>query len=73
MWTHCQNDGSVHQSLQSVGQCRVAILERFDPDAVEEDLRISLEQRTLLKAANRANDLHLDYSPFFDATRQYCR
>jgi choline-sulfatase len=49
------------------------ILERFDPDAVEEELCSSLRRRTLLKAANEANDLHWDYSPFYDATKQYCR
>jgi choline-sulfatase len=52
---------------------RALILSRFDPDAIEEELCLSLERRTLLKAANQANDLHWDYSPFYDATQQYCR
>jgi hypothetical protein len=36
-------------------------------------IAIILRRRTLLKAANEANDLHWDYSSFFDATQQYCR
>ena len=58
---------------QLEAELRALILERFDPDAIEEELRVSLERRTLLKAANEANDVHWDYSPVFDATRQYCR
>ena len=58
---------------QLEAELRALILDRFDPDAVEEELCASLERRTLLKAANEANDLHWDYSPFFDATQQYCR
>jgi choline-sulfatase len=58
---------------QVEAELRALILERFDPDAVEEELLLSLQRRALLKAANEANDLHWDYSPFFDATRQYCR
>jgi hypothetical protein len=34
---------------------------------------VSLRRRALLRQANVANDLHWDYAPFFDATRQYCR
>jgi choline-sulfatase len=58
---------------QLEAELRASILERFDPDAIEAELRVSLERRILLKAANEVNDLHWDYSPFFDATRQYCR
>jgi choline-sulfatase len=60
-----------HATLEA--ELRALILERFDSDAVERELQVSLERRTVLKAANQANDLHWDYSPFFDATRQYCR
>jgi len=59
--------------VQLEAELRALILERFDPDAVEVELRLSLERRTLLRAANEANDLHWDYSPFFDAAKQYCR
>ena len=54
-------------------ELRSLILERFDPDEVEEELQTSLERRTLLKAANEANGPHWDYSPFFDVPRHYCR
>jgi choline-sulfatase len=58
---------------QVEAELRAHILEAFDPDAVEQELRVSLQRRTLLKQANAANDLHWDYFPFFDATQQYCR
>ena len=68
---HSLRGDPVYAQLEA--ELRALILERFDPDAIEEELRLSLERRTLLKAANMANDLHWDYSPFFDATQQYCR
>jgi choline-sulfatase len=49
------------------------ILETFDPDAVEEELQESLLNRAVIKRTNEVNDMHWDYSPFFDATKQYCR
>jgi choline-sulfatase len=52
---------------------RSDILARFDPDAVEEELQVSLERRTLLKEVNQINDLHWDYAPHFDVTKQYVR
>jgi choline-sulfatase len=54
-------------------ELRAHILETFDPDAVEQELQVSLERRALLREANVANDLHWDYFPYFDATKQYCR
>lgn len=54
-------------------ELRAQILETFDPDAVERELHESLQRRALLREANVANDLHWDYFPYFDATRQYCR
>jgi choline-sulfatase len=54
-------------------ELRTHILETFDPDAVERELQASLERRALLQQANVANDLHWDYFPYFDATKQYCR
>jgi choline-sulfatase len=49
------------------------ILANFDPDAVEEELMQSLQNRAIIKQANETNDLHWDYSPLFDATKQYAR
>jgi choline-sulfatase len=54
-------------------ELRAHILQTFDPDAVEQELQVSLERRTLLRQANLANNLHWDYFPHFDATQQYCR
>lgn len=62
-----------HSYAQLEAELRAMILDGFDPDGVEQELQASLERRALLRAANEANDLHWDYSPFFDATRQYCR
>ena len=56
-----------------VKELRSAVLEHFDPDAVEEELMLSLRNRAIIKQANETNDLHWDYSPFFDATKQFAR
>jgi choline-sulfatase len=52
---------------------RSMILETFDPDAVESECMVSLRNRAIIKRANEINDLHWDYAPFFDATKQYAR
>ncbi len=54
-------------------ELRSRILETFDPDIIEEELRESLLNRAVIKQSNEVNDTHWDYSPFFDATKQYCR
>jgi len=54
-------------------ELRSRILKTFDPDVVEEELQVSLLNRTVIKQANKVNGMHWDYSPFFDATKQYCR
>ena len=54
-------------------EMRASILEKFDPDAVEAELQESLINRGIIKQTNEVNDMHWDYSPFFDATKQYCR
>ena len=54
-------------------ELRTEILERFDPDAVEQELMVSLRNRAIIKEANETNDLHWDYAPFFDATKQFAR
>jgi choline-sulfatase len=54
-------------------ELRSRILDTFDPDAVEAELQGSLLNRTVIKQANKLNGTHWDYSPFFDATKQYCR
>jgi choline-sulfatase len=69
-WNNLCGDPS-HAEVEA--ELRAHILETFDPDAVERELQVSLERRALLRQANVANDLHWDYAPFFDATKQYCR
>lgn len=54
-------------------ELRSQILETFDPNVIEAELRESLLNRAVIKQANEVNDTHWDYSPFFDATKQYCR
>lgn len=50
-------------------ELRSRILANFDPDAVEEELQLSLLNRAVIKPANKTNDTHWDYSPFFDVTK----
>lgn len=52
---------------------RARILNKFDPDAIEEDLQQSLLKRAVIKETLHRNDTHWDYQPFFDATKQYTR
>ena len=54
-------------------QLRAMILERFDPERLAADGAASVRRRELVKAAMERNDTHWDYSPVFDATRQYVR
>ena len=50
-----------------------AILDRFDPAAIEADGAASVRRRDLVRRANEANGTSWDYTPLFDATRQYVR
>lgn len=54
-------------------ELKTSILKTFDPDAIEKELHESLHNRAVIKQANEVNDTHWDYSPFFDANKQYCR
>jgi len=54
-------------------ELRSHILETFDPDQIEEELQQSLLKRAVIKKANKINDTHWDFQPFFDATKQYVR
>ncbi|MDQ3707695.1 MAG: choline-sulfatase [Chloroflexota bacterium] len=49
------------------------ILARFDPDRIEADGADSIARREVIKAAMERNGTHWDYSPYFDATKQYVR
>lgn len=49
------------------------ILERFDPEQLAAAGRESVRRRLIIKEALRRNDVHWDYTPSFDAARQYVR
>ena len=54
-------------------QLRSAILAQFDPDALAQAGRESVMRRRIIKEALKHNDVHWDYFPKFDATKQYVR
>ena len=54
-------------------ELRSRILDTFDPDAIEDELQMSLLNRAVVKQTTQVNETHWDYSPPFDATKQYCR
>jgi hypothetical protein len=49
------------------------ILERFDPDAIARDGVESVARRELIARAMALTTTRWDYSPTFDATKQYVR
>ncbi len=60
--------------LQAVEQrLRELILARFDPKRIAADGAASVRKRMVVRQALQRNDIHWDYSPFFDAARQYVR
>ncbi|RPI84829.1 MAG: choline-sulfatase [Chloroflexi bacterium] len=54
-------------------ELEASILAHFDPEQLAEAGRVSVQRRLVIKEALRRNDVHWDYSPNFDATRQYVR
>ena len=68
------NNLAGNTSLKSVeDKLKAQILELFDPEAIERDVTESYRRRLLIQKALIKNDTHWDYSPCFDATRQYIR
>jgi choline-sulfatase len=49
------------------------ILAQFDPEAIAADGAASVERREVIRRAMARNDTSWDYSPVFDATKQYVR
>jgi choline-sulfatase len=49
------------------------ILAQFDPDGIAEAGEASVARRVVIKEALARNGTHWDYSPPFDATKQYVR
>jgi len=60
-----------YAELEDHMKCR--ILEKFDPDAIDIAVTKSLAKRTLVRDAMKAANISWDFSPYFDATRQYWR
>jgi choline-sulfatase len=54
-------------------ELRALILERFDPDAIARHGAESVRRRDLIARAMARTTTRWDYSPFFDATKQYVR
>jgi choline-sulfatase len=49
------------------------ILERFDPDRIAADGAASVRRREVIRDAMARTGTSWDYTPFFDATKQYVR
>lgn len=64
--------GNLEHSQQQA-QLHALLLERFDPDRLAAEGAASLRRREIVKRAMQVNDTHWDFTPIFDATRQYVR
>ena len=54
-------------------ELRTLILEQFDPDAIARGGAESVARRELIARAMAMTTTRWDYSPVFDATKQYVR
>lgn len=54
-------------------ELRALLLERFDPDAIARDGADSVRRRDVIARAMARTATRWDYSPLFDATKQYVR
>ena len=57
----------VEEALQAL------VVEQFDPERIAADGRASVRRRELIRQAMARNGTRWDYSPVFDATKQYVR
>lgn len=69
-WTNLIDSGR-HQDVRA--ELHGLLLERFDPERLAADGARSLVRRSIVKEAMRRNDIHWDFQPSTDATRQYVR
>jgi choline-sulfatase len=61
-------------ALQAIeDEFRGLILAQFDPERIAAEGAASIRRREVIKVAMQRNDTHWDYTPVFDATRQYVR
>jgi len=58
---------------EDAGELRALILAEFDPEAIAADGAASVRRRELIREAMARNGTRWDYSPPFDATKQYVR
>jgi choline-sulfatase len=54
-------------------ELRALILAQFDPEAIAADGAASVARREVIRRAMARNETSWDYSPVFDATKQYVR
>ena len=54
-------------------QLHALVVEQFDPEWIAADGRASVRRRELIRQAMARNGTRWDYSPVFDATKQYVR
>ncbi|HEY3543334.1 MAG TPA: sulfatase-like hydrolase/transferase [Gaiellaceae bacterium] len=71
-------DADPHEWMNLAGEhdtseVRALILEQFDPDAIARHGAASVRRRDLIARAMARTTTRWDYSPFFDATKQYVR
>lgn len=60
-------------SAEIMHDLREDLFKRFVPDAIENDVRESLRNRQLIREAMRKTETTWDYTPVFNASRQYVR
>jgi len=65
-WNNLVHDAS-YEAV--VADLRQAILEKFDVDAIEADVRRSINARRLIREAMRRNGTLWDYTPAFDSNK----
>ena len=71
-----ENDPGESMNLageEDTSELRACVLERFDPDAIAQAGESSVRRRDLIARAMAMTGTRWDYSPPFDATKQYVR
>lgn len=69
-WTDLAGEGAYREIEERLVE---EILDRFDPGQIASDGAASVLRREVIKEAMARNQTRWDYSPFFDATKQYVR
>lgn len=69
-WHNLADDAGSRATMERL---RAALLDRFDPDAIEDELRVSLAMRQVIKRAHHHTPVSWDHQPLFDAATAYVR